>query len=174
MRRRLDMGRQDPHHHDPPSRPRCRRRAMPSSLCGGGTFADAVALQKAMISAGPTASSQAADEVEALRVVGIGGQQKPPRVIRMTEEVEQQLTAAINSPNRIGSSPPDFEAMRQRVLHALTDKPFESDRRIPYADSTRRRHEADRKRHVHGRRDQPDRSTLRGADLPPWLFNPLR
>ena len=60
--------------------------------------------------------------------------QKPPRVILKTEEVERELAAVVERPNGIAGSPLDFQAMRQRVLAALADKPFDSTRNIPNSD----------------------------------------
>ena len=59
-------------------------------------------------------------------LLGLADIKKPPRVIRETDQVERELTALINCPAGIGNRPPDFEAMRQRVISALADRPFES------------------------------------------------
>ena len=67
-------------------------------------------------------------------LLGLADIKKLPRVIRQTEEVERELTAIINAPNQIGRSLPDFTAMRQRVIVALSDKPFESNLRIREAN----------------------------------------
>ena len=144
------------------------------TLKGAGTFADAIALQKALNLREQVRSAKRLMKLKHAALLGNADIKKPPRVIRKTEEVERELTAIINSPNRIGSSPPDFQAMRQRVLDALTDKPFESDRRIPEADYPRGRRT---KQIENGTFTAEEISqivrTLRGADLPPWLLNPL-
>jgi len=97
------------------------------------------------------------------------GLKKPPRVIRETEKIERQLSAIVDDPKGIAAAP-DFAAMRQRVLDALTDQPFESNRKIPEVDpesiattkqienATFTKEEIERITHL-----------LRGADLPAWL-----
>jgi alpha-glucosidase len=145
-------------------------------LSGAGTFADAVALQKAINLREQVRQAKRVMKAAHFRLLGYLGTAKPPQVIRTAEQVEQELTAAINSPSRIGSNPPDFTALRQRVLHALTDNPFESNRRIPYvpADSELI---AGSKALDNGKFTAAEinaiREMLRGADLPAWLFHPL-
>ena len=85
---------------------------------------------------------------------------KPPRVMLKTEEVERELTAIVERPNGIAGTPPDFQAMRQRVLAALTDKPFDSTRTIPEVDTRcHRRGQADRERRVYAGGDCGNHAT---------------
>ena len=144
------------------------------AIQGAGTFADAVVLQKALSLREQIRYAKRLMKLKHAALLGLADIKKPPRVIRKTEEVERELTALINSPNRIGSSPPDFAAMRQRVISALADKPFESDRRIPEADplaiaGTKQIENATFTAEEINQIVQ----TLRGADLPAWLFQPL-
>lgn len=67
---------------------------------------------------------------------------KPPRVIRKTEEVEQQLNQIVADPKGIGRNQPNFEAMIQRVVDSFTDQPFESKRTIPDINESARISEA--------------------------------
>ena len=171
------MGRQEPHHDDPPSRCRRRRRAdRPWNSSGAGTFADAVALQKAINLREQVRQAKRVMKSAHFRLLGYLGTAKPPRVIRTAEQVEQELTAAINHPVGIGGNPPDFAALRQQVLHALSDDPFESNRRIPYvpADSELI---AGAKAIKDGKFTAAEikeiSDALRGADAPAWLFDPF-
>jgi alpha-glucosidase (family GH31 glycosyl hydrolase) len=144
------------------------------TIQGAGTFADAIVLQKALSLREQVRAAKRMMKIKHAALLGLADIKKPPRVIRKTEEVERELTAIINTPNRIGRSPSDFAAMRQRVVAALTDRPFESHRRIPEADplAVAGTKQIENATFTAKEIDQIVR-LLRGADLPPWLFNPL-
>jgi hypothetical protein len=80
------------------------------AIQGAGTFADAVVLQKALSLREQIRSAKRLMKLKHAALLGLADIKKPPRVIRKTEDVERELTTLINSPNRIGSSPPDFAA----------------------------------------------------------------
>jgi alpha-glucosidase (family GH31 glycosyl hydrolase) len=144
------------------------------TIQGAGTFADAIVLQKAISLREQVRAAKRLMKIKHAALLGLADIKKPPRVIRKTEEVERELTAIIDAPSRIGGSTPDFLAMRQRVVAALKDKPFESDRRIPEADplAVAGTKQIENAAFTAKEIDQIVR-LLRGADLPPWLFNPL-
>lgn len=109
-------------------------QAAAVEIQGAGTFADAVVLQKALNLRDQVRQAKRMMKVKHADVSQCADIKKPPRVIRKTEEVERELTTLVNHPSGLGNTPPDFKALRQRVVEALNDKPFESDRTIPEAD----------------------------------------
>ena len=95
---------------------------------------------------------------------------KPARVIQKTEEVERELTAIIERPRGIAGKKPDFPMMRQRVLAALTDKPFDKTRTIPDVEPGA----IAATKQIENAAFTPEEITaitelLRGADVPAWL-----
>ena len=146
-------------------------RPVVVALQQAGTFADAVVLQKARNLRNQIREAKRLMKLKNAKLVGTELEiRKPPRVILKTEEVERELTAIVEHPQGIAANPPDFQAMRQRVLAALTDKPFDSTRTIP-----------DPEPHCIAATKQIENATftpqeiaaitnlLRGADLPAWL-----
>ena len=138
---------------------------------GAGTFADAIALQKVLNLRQQVRQAKRLMKLKHSALLAGADIKKPPRVIRRTEEVERELTAIIHNPQAAGGTRPDFEAMRKRVLDALDDKPFESDRRIPEIDPDAIRSTT---KIANGTftADEKDRiaKILRGADVPAWLY----
>lgn len=136
---------------------------------GAGTFADAQVLQHALNLREQIRQAKRVMKLKHAELASALGLKKPPRVIRETEKIERQLSAMVDDPKGIAAAP-DFAAMRQRVLDALTDQPFESNRKIPEIDAesiattklienaTFTKEEIERITHL-----------LRGADLPAWL-----
>jgi hypothetical protein len=135
-----------------------------------GTFADAVVLQKARNLRDQIREAKRLMKLKNAELVGTDLEiRKPPRVILKTEEVERELTAIVEHPNGIAVNPPDFAAMRQRVLTALADKPFDSTRTIPEADPRA----IDATKKIENATFTPAEITaitqlLRGADVPAW------
>ena len=110
-------------------------RPVAVTLEAAGTFADAVVLQKARNLRNQIREAKRLMKLKNAELVGTDLEiSKPPRVILKTEEVERELTAIVEHPQGIAANPPDFQAMRQRVLAALADKPFDSTRTIPEAE----------------------------------------
>ncbi len=98
------------------------------------------------------------------------GIKKPPRVIRVTEEVERQLTDLIDHPNGCAQNPPDFAALQQRILAALTNDPFESNRTLPEFDpESRQGTELTKGAKFTDQERQNIIECFRGPDLPAWL-----
>jgi alpha-glucosidase (family GH31 glycosyl hydrolase) len=107
-------------------------RPVVVELQQAGTFADAIVLQKARNLRNQIREAKRLLKLKNAELVGVDLEiKKPPRVILKTEEVERELTTIVERPNGIAANPPDFQAMRQRVLAALADKPFDSTRTIP-------------------------------------------
>lgn len=140
------------------------------ALHGAGSFSEAVELQKAL---NLRAQLREAKRVMKLRhgaLVGALGLKKPPRVIRATEKTEQQLTDMIDNPKSPASVKPDFDAMRKSLLVALTDDPWESDRKIPEIDPE----SLQTLKLIEGAVFPPEdiakiNDLLRGSDQPAWL-----
>ena len=98
---------------------------------GAGTYADALVLQKALNLRAQIRQAKREMKFKHSELLNGGDVKKMPRVLERSEEIERRLTAIINSPKSGGKTPPDFDALRQRVLDALTDGPFNYDRIIP-------------------------------------------
>lgn len=60
---------------------------------------------------------------------------KEPRVLRETEQVEQELNDLIDHQERLAYDRPDSKSWTSRILAAFIDHPFESNRTIPELDS---------------------------------------
>lgn len=136
---------------------------------GAGTFAAAQVVQEALNMRAQVRQAKRVIKLKHAELAAALGLKKPPRVIRETEKIERQLSAIVDNPKG-ASAAPDFAAMRKHVLDALTDQPFESNRKIPEIDpesiqttkqienATFTEEEIARITHL-----------LRGADLPAWL-----
>jgi len=105
-------------------------------------------------------------------IVSGPGIKKPPRVIRETEEVERLLTDLIDNPKGCGQKPPDYAALEQRVLAALTNDPFESDRTLPeYDPESRQGTELTKGATFTAAEIATITNRCRGADLPAWIWS---
>ena len=135
-----------------------------------GTIAEAVVIQKALNLRGQVRQAKRLMKLKHAALLAGGDIKKPPRVIRRTEEVERELTAIIQGRSPSAGRRPDFQAMRQRVLDALVDHPFESDRSIPDVEPETI---AATKSIQDGRFTAAEieriARLLRGADLPAWI-----
>jgi alpha-glucosidase (family GH31 glycosyl hydrolase) len=98
---------------------------------GADTHADWITMQKALRLRSQVREAKRLMKLKHAELLAGGDVKRMPRVVERTEEVERELTAIINSPR--GKSP-DFGALRQRVLDALVDHPFATDRAIPDVD----------------------------------------
>jgi alpha-glucosidase (family GH31 glycosyl hydrolase) len=145
-------------------------RPVVVSLEQAGTFADAVVLQKARNLRSQVREAKRLMKLKVAEIMGVAIEiKKPQRVVLKTEEVERQLTAAIEHPQGLAANPPDFEAMRKRVIAALTDKPFDSTRTIPDAEPSA----TAASKQIENIPFTPEEIAeitrlLRGADLPAW------
>ncbi len=146
-------------------------RPVTVALQQAGTFADAVVLQKARNLRNQIREAKRLMKLKNAELVGTQLEiKKPPRVILKTEEVERQLTAVVEHPQGIAANRPDFQAMRRRVVAALTDKPFDSTRTIPDPEP----HCIAATKQIENATFTPEEikaitNLLRGADVPAWL-----
>jgi len=137
---------------------------------GAETFAEAIVIQKALNLRSQVRQAKRLMKLKHAELLAGADVKKPPRVIRRTEEVERELTAIIHNRSSSEGPPPDFQAMRRRVLDALNDYPFESDRTIP--DVEPETIEATKKiqnARFTGEEIRRIAKLLRGADVPAWL-----
>jgi alpha-glucosidase (family GH31 glycosyl hydrolase) len=150
------------------------------ALRGAATFSDALTLQKAMNLRTQVRQAKRLMKLKLSQLLGDLDIKKQPRVIRRTEEVERELTTLINHPRGIGQRPPDFGALRQRVVDALRDKPFEVDRKIPELDPVAIRATQQIENGMFTSALQGGAASeehqilecLRGAEVPAWLLIP--
>ena len=150
------------------------------ALHGAGTFPDAVALQKAMNLRTQIRQAKRLMKLKLSQLLGDLDIKKQPLVIRRTEEVERELTAVVHNPRGAGEKAPDFAALRNRVIEALHDKPFNVDRTIPEVDPVAIRATRQVESGMFTSPYQGGESSeegqmldrLRGADLPAWLLKP--
>ncbi len=98
---------------------------------GAGSYADGVVLQKALNLREQIRQAKREMKFKHSELLAGGDVKKMPRVIERSDEIERRLTALISSPKMSGKNPPDFGALRQKVVDALTDGPFKYDRTIP-------------------------------------------
>ena len=170
MRRGMELGSESSRDHDSAARGLCHRPARRGRAAGAGTFANAVVLQKVINLRNQIREAKRLMKVKNAEIMGAGLElKKPARVILKTEEVERALNALVEHPQGVAANPPDLAAMRQRVLAALTDKPFDSTRTIPESDPNS---VAGTKR-VENATFTPEEiaaitKQLRGADVPAW------
>jgi hypothetical protein len=99
-----------------------------------GTFSDLVAWQQAWNLRNQVRAAKRDLKLKHAALVSGPGLKKPPRVIRETDEVERLLTEVIDHPKGCGRAAPDYAALQQRVITALTNDPFESNRALPELD----------------------------------------
>lgn len=140
------------------------------TLRGAADFAEAVELQKAINTREQLRQAKRVMKLRHGILAGALGLKKPPRVIRATEKIEQQLTDMVDNPRSLATAKPDFEAMRKSLLAALTDQPFESNRAIPEIDPESLQTQKLIENAVFPPEDTAKiTDLLRGADLPAWL-----
>ena len=137
-----------------------------------GTFADLCAWQKAWNLRAQVRQAKRDMKLKHAQLVSGPGIKKPPRVIRETEKVEQLLTDLIDHPKGCGQAPPDYAALQQRVLAALTNDPFESNRTLPELDPDSLKG----MELVKGAKFTPEEiqtitNRFRGPGLPAWLWS---
>jgi alpha-glucosidase (family GH31 glycosyl hydrolase) len=136
-----------------------------------GTFADLKVWQKAWNLRDQVRQMKREMKLKHAAIVAGPGIKKPPRVIRVTEEVERLLSGVVDHPKGCSATPPDFAALEKRVVAALTDDPFESDRTLPEFDPESKQG----MKLTKGAKFTPGEiqtmtSRLRGADLPAWIY----
>ena len=136
-----------------------------------GTFSDLRAWQQAWNLREQVRQAKREMKLKHAALVSGPGIKKPPRVIRETEEVERFLTDLIDHPEGCGRTPPDFAELQQRVLAALTNEPFESNRTLPEMDpESRQGTELTKGAKFTAEELQTITNRFRGADLPAWVW----
>jgi hypothetical protein len=104
------------------------------TLEGAGTFDDLEMLQKVLDYRGRVRSVRNEEQLKWAMLLHGFEIKRPPRVVRVTDQVESQLNELVSHPGGIARQPPNFRVMTRRLLNAFADQPFESGRRIPEAD----------------------------------------
>jgi hypothetical protein len=147
-------------------------RRVNVELQQAGTFADALVLQKARNLRNQIREAKRLMKLRNAELVGTDLElKKPARVILKAEVVERELNAIVEHPQGSAANPPDFPAMRGRVLAALTDKPFDCTRKIPDSDPN----SVAAAKQIENATFTPAEikaitDLLRGADLPAWPY----
>jgi alpha-glucosidase (family GH31 glycosyl hydrolase) len=137
-----------------------------------GTFEDVAAWQRAWNLREQLRQAKRDMKLKHAALVSGPGIKKPPRLIRETEEVERLLTEVIDHPKGCGKAPPDYAALQQRVLAALTNDPFESNRTLPeYDPESRQGTELTKGAKFTAAEISNITNRFRGADLPAWLWS---
>jgi hypothetical protein len=137
-----------------------------------GTFADLVAWQKDWNLRVQLRQAKRDMKLKHAALVAGPGIKRPPRVIRKTEEVERLLTGQIDHPKGCAASAPDYQALEQRILAALTNEPFESNRTLPEFDpESRQGTELTKGAKFTAQEIQTITNRFRGAELPAWLWS---
>lgn len=140
-------------------------------LGNAGTFSDRAVWQRAWNLRAQARQAKRDMKLKHAALVSGPGIKKPPRVIRETEAVEQLLSDLIDNPKGRGQSPPDFAALERRVLGALTNDPFESNRTLLEFDpESRQGLELTKGARFTPEEIQTITNRFRGSELPPWLW----
>jgi alpha-glucosidase (family GH31 glycosyl hydrolase) len=136
---------------------------------GAGTFSDLTNWQRAWNLRNQVRAAKRDMKLKHAALVSGPGIKKPPRVIRETEEVERLLTEVIDHPKGCGRTAPDYAALQQRVIAALTNEPFESNRTLPELDpDSLKGMELVRGAKFTEAEIRAITGHFRGADLPAW------
>lgn len=104
------------------------------TLQDAGSFADAELLEKAINYRAHVRQVEVAEKLKWGMLLRDQDIKKEPSVLRKTEQVEQELSDLIESPERVASNGANFKSWTSRILAAFVDHPFESNRRIPETD----------------------------------------
>ena len=137
-----------------------------------GSFADLTAWQKAWNLRAQLRQAKRDMKLKHAALVSGPGIKRPPRVIRETEEIERLLTDIVDHPKGCAVHAPDYAALQQRVLAALTNDPFESNRTLPEFDpESRQGMELTKGAKFTAPELQTITNRFRGADLPAWLWS---
>ncbi len=137
-----------------------------------GTFADLVTWQKAWNLREQLRQAKRDMKLKHAAIVSGPGIKKPPRVIRETEQVEELLGGIIDHPKGCAQRTPDFAALQQRVVAALTNDPFESNRTLPELDpDSKQGMELVKGAKFTPQEIQTITNRFRGADFPAWSWS---
>jgi hypothetical protein len=148
------------------------RKEVSLRFLNAGTFADLVVWQKAWNLRAQARQAKRDMKLKHAALVAGPGIKRPPRVIRETEEVERLLTDLIDHPKGCAANAPDYSALEQRILAALTNEPFESNRTLPEFDpESRQGMDLTKGAKFTATELQSITNRFRGADLPAWLWS---
>lgn len=101
------------------------------SIRNAGVFADSIVLQKVLALREKVRKVKFLEKLKYAELLRGADHCKPPRVIRTTEAIEQQLNDLVANPRRIGKKAPDYDAIAATIIESFTDQPFEATRTIP-------------------------------------------
>jgi hypothetical protein len=113
------------------------RTATTVTLEQSGQFQDALAVQAARAYRERVRRVQVVEKLRWAMLLNPGGLLDPgnePRVVQVTEGVEQALNDIIDHPAGLGERLPDLKAMTAAILDAIANRPFASTRRQPDKD----------------------------------------
>lgn len=104
------------------------------TIKGAGSFADEQLLDKVIDYRTRVRQVEVAEKLKwGLLLKGLDIK-KEPRVLRETEEVEQELDNLVDSPQTLTAKNVDFKSWTAQILTSFVDRPFESNRTIPEVD----------------------------------------
>ena len=151
------------------SKPISITRETVLGFSGAGTWADLGTWQKASNLRAQLRQMKRDMKLKHAAIVSGPGIKKPPRVIRETEVIERLLTDVVDNPKGCATSSPDFVALQKKLLEAIVNDPFESNRTLPELDPDSLQGMA----LVKGAKFTDSeiktmKDRLRGADLPAW------
>jgi len=137
-----------------------------------GTYSDLVTWQKAWNLRAQLRQAKRDMKLKFAALVSGPGIKKPPRVIEETEAVERLLTDIVDDPKSSAQNLPDYTALEQRILTALTNEPFECKRALPELDpESRQGMELTKEAKFTAEELRTMTNRFRGADLPAWLWS---
>jgi alpha-glucosidase (family GH31 glycosyl hydrolase) len=141
-------------------------------FANAGSFSDLSAWQRAWNLREQVRQAKRDMKLKHAALLSGPGIKKPPRVIRETEDVERLLTELVDNPKGRGQAPPNYAALEQRVLAALTNEPFESNRSLPEFDpESRQGMELTKGAKFTAEELHTITNRFRGAELPAWLWS---
>ena len=140
-------------------------------ITGVGTYADLATWQKAWNLRAQLRQVKRDLKLKHAAIVAGPGVKKPPRVIREFESIENALTDVIDNPKGRGQTPPDFVALQQRAVEALSHDPFDSSRTLPeYDPESRQGMELLKGAKFSAEEIRSMTARLRSPELPAWLW----
>jgi hypothetical protein len=101
------------------------------SVKDAGVFGDSIVLQKVLVLREKVRKVKFLEKLKYAELLRGADHCKPPRVIRKTEVIEQQLNDLVANPKGIGKKVLDYGEMIASIIESFTDQPFESIRTIP-------------------------------------------
>ena len=104
------------------------------TLQGAGSFTTETLFQKVVEYRARVRQVEVAEKLKWGMLLRGADLKKEPRVLRETEQVEQELNDLVDSPQRLASNVADFKSWTSRILTAFANHPFESNRAIPEVD----------------------------------------